>query len=572
MNNWIEIKKKINNETQQFFKTINDFNLNDSIELFEKVVTLPLLNTELGLDGLQTRVPNALYKIMVVDSGKDHSLSYFPDFAKVEPFLKKILYLINPTKYTELQNRNAGLAAYIDNLNLNPNNLSLSSSKIEDFLGGNSFDEHLIRVYNLRNIESHQCVEWTNKEFYENVQSILIFYVYSIHLNSSLLIPIVNVEEESIDFSGYLNSVKEDFAARIGRFIHIRSQEDIKITHGYVKEIKADEENEESERKGTVEELRNHNVPENRMFIWGDAGLGKSTTLEYLAYIDADNYLENNSTKIPVYLSLGLLTDKSISIKQIIFKKIGVDSIIGEKMLEEGNINLFLDAVNEIPKDENYQLKTIRLREIKNIIDDYPNTFIIITDRPQEANTFKGIPVFHLLKMDRDQINEFLMKNTDDSNLASLIFSEIEKDERIEKIIKTPLMLSRLIEIVKVENSIPKSEGEIIHHFITCLYKREQEEKMDSYFDSTKIHLLLRYLGYESLENKETNSGMTQDEVLNNFIKRKKEYGFDIDILYVLEKSTQLGILENRDGLYAFVHQAYQDYYHSQEEKGILEI
>lgn len=572
MNSWIEIKKKINNETQQFFKPINNFNLNDTIELFEKVVIFPLLNTELKLDGLQTRVPNALYEIMVVDAGKDHSLPFFPDFAKVEPFLKKILYLINPTKYNELQNRNAGLAAYIDNLNLNPNNLSLSSSKIEDFLGENRFDEHLIRVYNLRNIESHQCVEWTNKEFYENVQSILIFYVYSIHLNSSLLTPIVNIEEESIDFSGYLNSVKEDFAARIGRFIHIKSQEDIKITHGYVKEIIADQENEESERKGTVEELRNHNVPENRMFIWGDAGLGKSTTLEYLAYIDADNYLENNATKIPVYLSLGLLTDKSITIKQIIFKKIGVDSITGEKMLDEGNINLFLDAVNEIPKDENYQLKTIRLREIKNLIDDYPNTFIIITDRPQEANTFKGIPVFHLLKMDRDQINEFLMKNTDDTNLARLIFNEIEKDERLEKIIKTPLMLSRLIEIVKIENSIPKSEGEIIHHFITCLYKREQEEKMDAYFDSTKVHLLLRYLGYESLENKETNSGMTQDEVLNNFIKRKNEYGFDIDILYVLEKSTQLGILEKRDGLYAFVHQAYQDYYHSQEEKGILGI
>lgn len=570
MNKWNEIKEKVTIETQQFFKTLSNFNINESIDLFEKVVKFPLHNSDLGLDGLQTRVPHALYEIMVVDAGKNQSLSYFPDFAKVEPFLKKILYLINPTKYTELQSRNAGLAAYINNLNLNSNNLNLSHSRIEDFIGNNNFDEHLVRVYHLRNIESHQCVEWTNKEFYENVQSILIFYIFSIHINSSLLTPIVDSEEDTIDFSVYLNSVKSDFTARIGRFIHLKSQEDIKITHGYVKEITTDQENEELERMGTVEELRIHNIPENRMFIWGDAGLGKSTTLEYLAYIDAENHLEHNSTKVPVYLSLGLLTDKSISIKQIIFKKIGVDSITGEKMLEEGNINLFLDAVNEIPKDENYQLRTIRLKEIKSLINDYPNTFIIITDRPQEANTFKGIPVFHLLKMDRNQIREFLIKNSDDMNLANLIFSEVEKDERLEKIIKTPLMLSRLIEIVKLEKSIPKSEGEIIDHFITCLYRREQEEKMDAYFDSNKIHLLLRYLGYESLENKETNSGMTQDEVLNYFIKRKKEYGFDIDILYVLEKSTQLGILEKRDGLYTFVHQAYQDYYHSQEEKGIL--
>ncbi len=571
MVNWDEIKKKIISETQQLFRNKPKFNISGTIELFEQVITFPLNKPELKLDGLETRVPNAIEKILVVDAGKNDSLPYFSDFAKVEPYLRKILYLINPNKFFELESRNAGLAAFINGLNLNTNNIDFSSSKIEDFKSKNDFDEHLFRTYSLRNIESHQCENWTNREFYENVESVLIFYLYATSTHSSLLKSKVENIEKAPDFKEYLNSVKDNFKTRIGRFIHIKGQENIKLSHGYVIENITDEESEKAERKGTVDELRKNRIPEKRMLIWGDAGMGKSTTLEYLAYIDAEVCLTSSSAKIPVYISLGLLTDKNISIKQTIFNKIGVDTLMGEKMLKQGEINIFLDAVNEIPKDDNYQLKTIRQKEIKNLLNDYTNAFIIISDRPQEENIFRDIPVFHLLKMEREQIEDFIKKNTDGSSIiAEKILNEIEKDARLEKIIKTPLMLSRLIEIVKVEGEIPKSEGEIIDRFIHSLYRREKEEKMDANFDIKKIHRLLRYLGYESLEKKDTNSGMSEDEVLNCFTKCKKDYGFDIDTIYVLEKATQLGILERREDLYVFAHQAYQDYYHSQEEKGVL--
>ncbi|HEY5588198.1 MAG TPA: hypothetical protein VIK86_04485, partial [Candidatus Paceibacterota bacterium] len=98
----------------------------------------------------------------------------------------------------------------------------------------------------------------------------------------------------------------------------------------------------------------------------------------------------------------------------------------------------------------------------------------------------------------------------------------------------------------------------------------EKEEKKDANFDTKKIHRLLRYLGYESLEKKDTNSGMNEDEILNYFVECKNKYGFDTDTIYVLDISTQLGILEKRDDMYTFAHQAYQDYFHAQEEKSIL--
>jgi len=565
--------EQIKKETQRVFIGVNNFNSQENIENFYRVLSFPLNKPEIKLDGLETRVPNSINKVLIDGNGKSDIQSFFTDFARIEPFIRKVYYLINPTDYNQLVIKKAGLGTFINKMRLNPGNIDFDNDIISNLIGSPDFGEHLFRTYNLRNIESHQCEDWTNRELYENIESILVIYLYVTHSFSGLLKPILDSfkEEKGPDFKVYLDNVKFNFKARLGRFVHIKGQEDIKISQGYVVENISEQSDERAERKGTVNDLRKNKVPEKRMIIWGDAGMGKSTTLEYLAYIDADDKLKNSNNKLPVYIPLGLLTDKNISLKQSIFSKIGVDPDYGEKMLANGEINLFLDAVNEIPRDQQNQLKTLRQREIHNLLTEYKKTFIIISNRPQDENIFKGLPVFLLQKMDREQIKLFINKNTEGNTIiATKLLNEIKNDERLEKIIKTPLMLSRLIEIVKLKGEIPKSEGEIIDRFIFSLYQREKEEKKDANFDTKKIHRLLRYLGYESLEKKDTNSGMNEDEILNYFVECKNKYGFDTDTIYVLDISTQLGILEKRDDMYTFAHQAYQDYFHAQEEKSIL--
>lgn len=572
MTNWLEIKIQIERETSKVFQSNSDFQIKEVIDLFQKTLIYPLNKPDLKLDGLEIRVPNALEKLLVEGLKKVDNLAYFPDFAKIEPYLQKILYLVDKTKFEELRKSRAGLSKVINALGLNPKQIKFDNIKIEEYIGTSDFSEHLIRTYNLRNIESHHCENWTNRELYENIESVLVIYLYATHIFSAALKPIVELEKQSIDFNEYLESVKENFKSRIGRFVHIKGKEDLRLSQSFVIEnITNQEDIEQIERKGTVDYLRNNKVPERRMLIWGDAGMGKSTTLEYLAYKDAEDKLQDNRKNLPVYIALGLLTDKNISIKQSIFNKIGVEGTIGEEMLREGKINLFLDAVNEIPRDDNNQLKTLRQREIQNLLNDYQLTFIIISNRPQDENIFKGVSVFQLQKLDRDQIENFITRNTTDvPQIAPVVLDEINRDERLEKIVRNPLMLSRLIEIIKAKGEIPKSEGEIIDRFIFSLYQREIEEKKDANFNTKVIHRLLRYLGYESLEKKETNSGMPEDEVLNYFVLCKKKYGFDIDTVYVLEIVTQLGILEQHEKMYTFAHQAYQDYFHAQEEKAIL--
>lgn len=573
MPNWEEIKLQIERETQRVFQNQSTFRVGETIDLFKNVLLYPLNKSELKLDGLEIRVPNALEKILTDGLKKIDTLSYFPDFARIEPYLRKVLYFINPTKLNQLERSNSGLKSLIDALHLNPNSIDFHNNNIESLNGASNFGEHLFRTYKLRNVESHQCENWTNRELYENIESVLIIYLYVTNKYASQLKLIVEnvAKEKEIDFIVYLKGVKESFRSRIGRFVHIKGHENIRLSQGFVIEKIIDHENERIERKGTVDDLRKNQVSEKRMLIWGDAGMGKSTTLEYLAYTDAESNLKGVQNKVPIYVPLGLLTDKNISIKTYIFGKIGVDFKMGEKMLKDGEINLFLDAVNEIPRDDNNQLKTLRQKEIQNLLSEYKNTFIIISHRPQDENIFTGVPVFQLQKMDRGQIETFIKQNTEGNmQIAKLIIEKIDRDERFEKIIKTPLMLSRLIEIVKAKGEIPKSEGEIIEKFIFSLYQREQEEKKDANFDVKKIHRLLRYIGYESLEKRDTNSGMTEDEVLNYFVVCKEKYGFSIDTVYVLETATQLGIFEKRDDMYTFEHQAYQDFFHAQEQKAIL--
>ena len=230
------------------------------------------------------------------------------------------------------------------------------------------------------------------------------------------------------NFIAYLEKVKNNFRTRIGRFVHLEGQEEITLLNSYAVELIPDLNDEYDEiiaRRGTIEDLRYRQVAEQRMMLWGDAGMGKSTTLEYFAYKDADRKLKEPDAPLPVYLPLGLLTDGNLTLKQIIWKRIGVDEAEGEVMLVDGNINLFLDGVNEIPKDMNSALINTRIREIQNLIDEYRNTFIMVSNRQQTENIFHNIPVFIMQKMDESQIEVFIQRNAGNPVLVSMILDEL---------------------------------------------------------------------------------------------------------------------------------------------------
>lgn len=540
-------------------------------ELVELFVSVMLVKTERNeLAGVEERQYAAYLKLFDDETTIADIKVCLSDVMKVEPLLKKILLLVDENKYEDIQKRNGGLAEVVELLELNPKKKKLDTDP-QKYIDEADYLYRIASAYNLRNAESHTYETWNRREIYENLASVIICCLCAIERNRGKIIG--NIKNETIKnelyIDDYLNEIVTQFKTRMSRFVHIRGEENFAVLGSYVIESQ-DESSESKRRSGTVENLRDTNIPEKRMMIWGEAGTGKSTTLEYLAYVDAKRRLKNVNDKIPVLVLLGLLTSSDYTIRQFICDKLNVSSEVCEMLLKEGKINLFIDGLNEIPND-NGLLKTLRMREIKSFIQSYPNTFIIITNRPQDSRDFSQVPIFNLIKLSKSEIDDFIEKNVDEKEVKKILHDAIDENQRFIQIINTPLILSRLIEIVKYKGEVPQSEGEIISEFLSCLFTREKEEKQDARLDIKKMTYLLRMIAYESLEKKETNSGMKESEIITYCKKSMTEYKFEYDALYAIELATQLGILEMKERVYVFSHQAYQDHYHALEELAVLE-
>lgn len=314
-----------------------------------------------------------------------------------------------------------------------------------------------------------------------------------------------------------MKKVTGEFKERMKSFIHLRGEENLELIGGLAIEQANEGDNENGTlRKGTVDNLRKTSVPEHRMILWGEAGIGKSTTLEYLAYTDAQTRLKDKNANIPILFLLGIMLDGNYSIKQFICDKLKVDMQECDKLLSAGKINLFLDGLNEIPTGGIVSnLKTIRMREIRQLMISYPKTFIIITNRPQDSRDFDNIPVFNLQKLNDNEIKLFLEKNVLKNSIKQNILDALYSDKNFRKVIRTPLILSRLVATVQYTNIVPKSEGAIIGQFLKCLFEREKNEKLDERLDIQKMTYLLRVIAFESLENKDANAGMTETELIS---------------------------------------------------------
>ena len=97
----------------------------------------------------------------------------------------------------------------------------------------------------------------------------------------------------------------------------------------------------------------------------GYAGVGKTTTLEYIEYQDALNFEKNQ--KVPVILNL-ITVNEFETIETLICKKLNIDTENDEVikfLLKKNRINLYLDGINEISiskKDER--------RDFVNMMED----------------------------------------------------------------------------------------------------------------------------------------------------------------------------------------------------------
>jgi DNA polymerase III delta prime subunit len=428
-----------------------------------------------------------------------------------------------------------------------------------------NFLAHFCRAYCTRNDIAHSekdgsLPSWEKNQLsvMQNRNSILVVMVYATLVHyEALQLAIERRRMEHPNVESYITAVIDNFKRWERLFVSIHAKETEKI------ELFVQEETDGQDRKprnGSIESLWQE-VP--KLMLVGDAGMGKTTTLQYLAYEDAVICQKNSEHSIPLYLEFKLLGNMTLRDRiSDELRRFPPDFV--ETRLQNGKLNLFLDGLNELTNDSKI---TDVEHQIQDLINHYPNLRLIISSRATNHRFIlseeERVPVFGLNKMRNNQIEDFLDKNATES-VAAAIHAEMDDADFVDWL-RIPMLLKMIIEVVEYrlnteqDDPIPENTTELTGEFIEKLYLRETER--DSRFSENTFEALAAHLAMRIVE-KNSNAAIVRSEVVS-ILSEKVSCGFpNADLDYFLRVATEIGILtvHNKTN-YSFAHEKYLDFY-----------
>jgi hypothetical protein len=603
MTDWIQIKKNLIKEIKSTINTIDPaFNVEESVGLYLKIlkygITIPHKD---DLEGLEKIVMDILNQCFVEEKINEISIGVF--FKNFEQFIKKIYYILEESEAIETEFRldstkqyalnpflskfNKVKPIYLDNNNLEvleaqfakkedgkpkfkinrdtgkktyvklyPSSINfdkyndIDNQELNDKYQ-NDFKLHLLKAIILKNQQSHQAPDSSRLKLIENLHSTLIAELWIVdffkkELNNAIKI----VDLRKRDFGSYIDTEIEKYKKQSSKFVSLNLKELTSVAGNPGRSMLID--------TLITNQLR-------RIRILGQGGSGKTTSLEYLFYKDALNWQNNKTTsKLPVIVSLASLSIGETIIANI-SKKINTQESYTQELLGTNDLNLFLDGVNEIIS--NRESQKIKLQEIGSLIDDYPELSIVISDRYEldsYQNNMFNVPTYLIQKLSEYQIQEFVEKYCYGSNeLSKKVMATLKSKTGIQELLLRPLVLTRAIEIIKINNDLPEKEGQIIEKFVDTLLRREKDEKKDPLLNINHFKLLLAYVAnYIWISNNKSNVPIHEFSFNKILIKAADEFGLEkFNAGYVMRIGYELEILSKNDEYIQFYHQSYMEFF-----------
>lgn len=178
--NWNLIKPKLTRDLKEFFDDSIApsylFSIENSIDLFYDFLNLNLVVNEFS--GLNERILGNLKKYYLTSSDRTDNLNIFKQFlSSLDPFLKKILYIVEINSYNIISRGKKGLGEIMDKLD----RLDPTKERYKEIKNARAvnFGKHICRSYSNRNIDTHNAKEWTELEIITGITSSLLLYIYS---------------------------------------------------------------------------------------------------------------------------------------------------------------------------------------------------------------------------------------------------------------------------------------------------------------------------------------------------------------------------------------------------------
>jgi HEAT repeat protein len=301
-----------------------------------------------------------------------------------------------------------------------------------------------------------------------------------------------------------------------------------------------------------------------KFVIIGTPGAGKSTTLRRLCFENAQNCLSSSIlTPLPVYLNLSNWT-KDLDIEGFIRENWTFDGDVF-LLLENGDINLYLDGLNEMGDSGFLRAKQIKewingnyKSEISNLKLKKPKK-VICTCR--ESDYFQSydleVSVIRVKELSDIQIHNFSDRYLGEAktDFLKIIFDLSEKNQpqstNLLALARNPYLLSALIYLFETseEKELPKNTGNLFKRLTETLWEREKLRNSLVGFEISDIHIPLARLAFSMID-----SGMPTI------------VPFDYAEFYV-EKSEVMKLAQNasyivvEDNQVRFYHQLMQEYF-----------
>ena len=241
---------------------------------------------------------------------------------------------------------------------------------------------------------------------------------------------------------------------------------DFGLTVQEVKEKKERQEGQESqdseqekskiERFPVLDGIRKYAA--DHVLLVGRPGSGKSTALQKLLVDETQKVLDGQASLIPVLIELRSWRISYITLIKDFFRgnKLKLDEETIDDLLFEGKLLLLVDGVNELPADDLARQNILTLRET-NV-----DTSMIFTTRVLGVGGDLGIEKkLEMLPLTELQMRQFVQMRLPEQGNQMLQ----QLGDRLRKSGDTPLLLSMLCDVFRINGRVPANLGAAFRDF-----------------------------------------------------------------------------------------------------------
>jgi len=531
--------------------------LSELIGLFFRIIELPKAKGFEGIDGIDERLSlsDKIYREFSPDATFTEAEELFTDFSRIEAIIKHLIFRLRPDIWAGVSANNKMLAPCLVEIGLLPPRTSteaisdLASATPEDIYltqrPNFPYLDHILRAYQCRNVESHECPVQTRCSLVMNEVSLWMTYLYTVKRFKSEALAELN---------------KQTLAS------HRREE--------YCKKIIQEDGNKGFEyfpfkwnRGGELIDIES-TFDYSRTVLYGEAGSGKTIAMKQLYAIAAKRHLDDLSSPIPIFIEL-----KSLSGEPILSRAkelINTSEHQLAELLERGHVYLFLDGINEVVGStpaENVSARRGCIRQIASIISDYPKTKVWITDRGVTSfgSLLSGArpEEIEIQRMTKEDICGFCRQLGTEAGVSE-VFRDMELDEATVSFLNTPFKIKIFAELSIASGRLPSKADDLLGQYLNCLIERECNEKWTLTLSSPNVFFML--LIEFSRAIKENNDGeLPFVKVIEIFNNRLKSLGEEETAQQCLQIALELKILSQpRANWYGFSSELYKDYFFAQ--------